>query len=237
MKRLFLAVVLLCAAHSFAAIAYVGNGSGTCIQNTSTTHSCTINITGSSNSHAEIVACAIHVTTVRVTGVTDSGGSTYSLQAGFNQSTNIRLEVWTTGITGSVASTTITINTDSDSDFTCAAAEYSGALAFGDIFNQGQASSSTSTATTASTLDNNNWSVGTFAVNGSNTITANVGNLRQTATSANAAVAIGDNTTASAGSNLFTRVSISPNSQSEHVAVELRTVTPSGGVKHRTTQS
>ena len=84
----------------------------------------------SSNGNTVVAVCALGSTSSSISSITDSG-STWTFQAGVNNGTSVRSEIWSTGAAGSVASASFTININGGTPASCALEEYAGVLNLG----------------------------------------------------------------------------------------------------------
>jgi hypothetical protein len=84
----------------------------------------------SSNGNTIVAVCALGSTVSSISSITD-GGSIWTFQAGVNNGTAVRSEIWSTGAGASVASTSFTINISAGTPASCALEEYAGVLHLG----------------------------------------------------------------------------------------------------------
>ena len=161
-----------------------------------------------------------------VSSVTDTGGSTYTRLAQFQNLGNTtpeNFEIW--GTTNSVASTSITatLNQSTTNFSVTAAAEYSGAAAFGHTNSAFADSGSTLATISVTTQDSNNFVVAWVSEGTGTGFTVTNGTVRATdsGSPSTATAIVLDNTAASASS---VTCSGTISSQGWHaIAVELRT--------------
>lgn len=182
-----------------------------------------------------IVVATLDVNSGTVSSVVDSGGSTYTKIASVTNGTLV-LELWSTAVTGSKASTTITVTWSAASrNHEMAACEYSGVAAIG---TNNTASGSASPGTVSvTTQDANNFVVAGIGVLAANAQTAQNGNLRlsitEGGTGSKSSLGEVDNTAASA--SLVTDSTTFTSATWGAAAVELRTT--SGGSSAKPAQS
>jgi hypothetical protein len=225
---LVLSIWILAGQASWAAIAHVQ--STTCVQSTAATHQCITGAFNTTTGRTNVVVVALANLTTVVSSVVDSGGSTYAARGacGTMAGSSLQICIWSTAVNASIASTSVTVNTDSNTKFAFAVGEYSGVVALG-LTNNGSNSSSATSSIAQSTQDANNWIIAGFTNPNITTNTANTGNMRQTAsttTSSGVTVTLNDNTSASAGSVTNT-INVSPSATAAKAVLELRTSTTS----------
>jgi hypothetical protein len=180
-----------------------------------------------------LVVASFNGTSSSVSSVSDTIGTPFSLIGALDNGTLERVEVW-----GGFAPSTngsdrvkITVSPATSAGAAFALVQYSSVAALG------KTSTNTGTGTIASVSlvidDANDFVAGAFVGDNTGTFSANVGNLRETATetnlkpaSLNAGAAEADNTSASAGSTVDVAVSISKSEDWAGIAVELRSVIP-----------
>jgi lysophospholipase L1-like esterase len=84
----------------------------------------------SSNGNTIVAVCALGSSSSSISSITD-GASVWTFQAGVNNGTAVRSEIWSTGVSASVASTSFTINISGGTPASCALEEYAGVLHLG----------------------------------------------------------------------------------------------------------
>ncbi len=223
---LFLALV---PPRCIGAIAFVSASQTACAQAAASSATCTL-AASTATGNLVIVHVALNNSTAEtVSSVSDSGGSSYSQIIGFTGPSTARSELWSTTVSGSKASTSVTVNLSAASDkFVIDVGEYSGVAALG-VTATGQQTTANPTIS-LTTQDNNNWMVVGFSGNGTNAFSASVGNLRAnahtTGGTGNEGGAEMDNTSATPAS--VTCTATNADTAWAKTAVELRTVAPSG---------
>ena len=122
-----------------------------------------LKINYNSGSNNTIVAvCALGSTLSTISAITD-GGSAWTFQAGVNNGTAVRSEIWSTSAGGSVASTSFTVNISGGTPTSCALEEYSGVFALGNTAVNQSTSGVWSVGLT--TQDPNNYVVAAIGAN------------------------------------------------------------------------
>src|ERR1017187_5040332 len=112
---------------------------------------------------AVVVGVSILSTGVSVSGITDTAGNTYTLQAAGNNGSNVRVELWAAhGITGN-GSSVITVALSGSSLASAAFEEYAGVTAIGNVSPVSTGNNTTPNAPIA-TQDSNNWGVAAYGV-------------------------------------------------------------------------
>jgi len=194
---------------------------------TSTTVVCAVTVTITSG-RMVVVKCFSKVTGQTVSSVVDSGGSSYSKLAGpIDDGTQV-VEVWGTPVTGSVASSSVTVTwTAGTGRKGVAVEEYSGVVAIGNVAtNSGTGTNPTISLTTQ---DANNYVVAGLNGDYAAPITASVGTVRLTIDAGtNLSAVLMDNTAASPGSVTCTGTQ-AVSATWAAAAVELRSVMSAGG--------
>jgi len=164
-----------------------GNGTN------ATTNTVLINTTASND---VIVVVAFATTTPRVTSVSDTGGSTYTLIAAVNKGSGARVEKWAAH--RAAASTAITVNLSALAKSRVEVAEYSGVVTLGLTALKTGSGASLSIALT--TQSANSWVVAGFAEKNSTSFSPSIGNLRDsgsfTISGTTVGGAVNDNTAA-----------------------------------------
>ena len=149
------------------------------------------------NGQLVVVAVAILVTTVSVSGISDTV-NTYTFQSAIDSGTGVRVELWTAPVTTATASRTITVTLNGSSLASAAYEEYAGATSGVGNIGTAVAGSSFYPEADAATQDGNNWGIAAIAVASSSgdTFTADLGTIRQSLVPAltTAGVALVDNT-------------------------------------------
>jgi len=149
-------------------------------------------------------------TTSSISSITDRG-SVWTFQAGVNNGTTVRSEIWSTTAAGSVASTSFIINISGGTPASCALEEYAGVLSLG--ATAASAATSGTMYVSIAAPEANDYIVaglgansynGYFATNGT---IRQAGGLTQNAGSNYVEVALCDNTAATATSIACSSVS------------------------------
>jgi len=115
------------------------------------------------NSRIVIVTVAMLDTTVGVTGITD-GSNVGAFIGGGNNSTNVRVEMWSVPITAATGSRTLTISFSGSTLASAAYEEYSGSTGVGRIGTLATGLLNVIPAGGATTQDNGSWLVAGMAV-------------------------------------------------------------------------
>jgi hypothetical protein len=84
----------------------------------------------SSTGNTIVAVCALGSPASSISSITD-GGSIWTFQAGLNNGTAVRSEIWSTGAGASVASASFTVNISGGTPASCALEEYAGVLRLG----------------------------------------------------------------------------------------------------------
>lgn len=170
-----------------------------------------------------VIAIAILTTTISVSSISD-GTNSGVFRAAINNSTNVRVELWTLPIASS-ATRTITINFSGSTLASGAYEEYSGSTGIGNI-STGSTGNSQSAQESVTEQDTSSWVIvaNAFASSSGDTLAAVVGNDRQSVIPAltTAGVSLSD-VTEVASIPVITSVWISNARQWASIGLELRT--------------
>jgi hypothetical protein len=161
MRKLSLLVALLCASPAWGAIAFVG-ASSTC--GTASSGTSVVTTYTSAGGHQIAIAVGVKPTSIAVSSVTDSGGSSYPAKlVGANNGSSYRSELW--GTTSSVASTSFTVNfSGTITQAVVCVSEYSGGGSFGATAS-GAGSAGTSWSQAVTTTVSNSWVITSIVIN------------------------------------------------------------------------
>lgn len=153
---------------------------GGTVNNTSAGTSLAFSANTSTTGQAIVVAIAILSSSVTVSSVTDTSGTTYSRLAAITNSSGVRVELWgNANITGH-SSNVITVNLSGSALASASYEEYSGVTAFGHT-SSGSTGGNLYPQDNVATQDASNWAVTGAAIASSSgdTLTATWGTIRQ----------------------------------------------------------